>query len=122
MNLIKPIVISVILICAPATAQPATNPNYIQFLRDACHADGTTGLAHYCLGFIEGAGQMMAINGSAHSPEFSMCPPGGQIPTGGAMIQSFLTWADKHPEAWAQQALAGVYLALARTWPCPKSN
>jgi hypothetical protein len=37
------------------------------------------------------------------------------------MVQAFLNWAEKHPEAWSYNQIRGVILALGETWPC-KSN
>jgi len=118
MKIVRWVVISVLLTAPFSNTSAQQNPNSIQVLRDACRAAP----AGYCLGFIEGFGQLMLVNGVEHHPDFAMCPPGGQLPTGGAMIQSFLNWADGHPEAWPQPALAGVAVALGQTWPCQKSN
>jgi len=38
--------------------------------------------------------------------------------TVGAAAQSFINWAEKHPEHWTDQRNDGVETALRETWPC----
>ena len=105
----------------------------VQALRGFCSADLTkTILGSFCFGFIEGAGQILAVNGSEaqnigkSDPEAvkyfnrnSICGgPGVGVPSGGAMVQAYMNWSQKHPEEWAVDALVGVQRALVATWPC----
>ena len=103
-------------------AEPATDPFSTQFLRETCQQEGTPQSQHFCLGFLEGAGQVMTVNGYQHHQPFAICPPNNQIPTGTELIQSFITWADKHPEHWSEEALPSAAHAFQETWPCQESK
>jgi hypothetical protein len=99
-----------------------TDPNSVQFLYAACQAKHGSSAASFCLGYIEGASQVMVFNGSK-GRDLGICPPQQTgLPSGAAMIQSFLNWASLHPEQWAEPTLVGVALSLNATWPCAKSN
>lgn len=123
---------------APATnaATATTDPNSVQFLYSACKSNADAD-SNYCLGFIEGVGQMMAVNSENLSvasnekvangwiKKTSICLEGkplGAWPSGGAMEQAFINWAQQHPEHWADGALSWVVVAMGSTWPCPSSN
>lgn len=99
---------------APATALEQKSYT-VQELRNFCRGSGE-GLA-YCLGFIGGTAAVMFMNGDAGSAGlWTAC---GEDPPFDAMRQAFLNWADKHPEHWGIEALAGVGIAIKATWPCP---
>jgi hypothetical protein len=104
---------------APIHAAPsAQDPTTVEFLYKACKTEVAANLPRFCLGYVLGVGQLMAVNAEFGS-NFAMCAvPKGQTPAGGAMIQAFLNWAEKHPESWSQRHLYGVALALRETWPC----
>lgn len=108
-----------------ALAQTSTNADTVQFLYQACKAEPVSPLGRFCLGYSVGVGQMMVLNGY-QGHEMGLCPPptirGTFTPSGGAMIQAFLNWAEKHPEKWAGPALVGFAVAMSTTWPCKKSN
>jgi hypothetical protein len=108
------------------------NEDSIQFLYQSCKQEMAAGLPRFCLGYIEAVGQVMATNGyervkllpsdtegRRYLTGMAICPgPAIGVPSGGALIQAFLNWAEQHPENWANLALAGVVVALASTWPC----
>lgn len=110
------------LTCNAAFSQTSKNPDSVQFLYQACRADLASALGRYCLGYAEGAGQMMVINGH-QGYEMGLCPPATiGVPSGGALVQAFLNWAEKHPEMWSESALVGFAVAMSTTWSCKKSN
>jgi hypothetical protein len=37
----------------------------------------------------------------------------------GAMMQTFVNWAQAHPEGWSENQAYGVIRALHEKWPCP---
>jgi putative hemolysin len=107
-----------ILSGAPIQAA-APNPATVQFLYQTCKDEMAASLMRFCLGYIMGVGQLMAVN-ATFGNNFALCVlPAGGVPTGAAMIEAFLKWAQKHPESRSQRNVLGVALALRETWPCP---
>ena len=107
-----------ILGAAPIQAAPAPDPATVHFLYQACKVELAANTPRFCLGYILGVGQLMAVN-AEFGDNFALCAvPKGEAPSGRAMIQAFLSWAEKHPESWSQRHLLGVALALRETWPC----
>jgi hypothetical protein len=102
----------------PAVAAP--DPTTVQFLYQTCKDETAANGPRFCLGYILGVGQLMAVN-SRFGDNFALCSTAseGGVPTGRAMIQAFLSWAEKHPESWSQRNIMGVALALREAWPCP---
>ncbi|WP_363238289.1 Rap1a/Tai family immunity protein [Mesorhizobium sp.] len=73
----------------------------------------------YCLGYVGGVADMMAMNGVlSPRPALSICV-GQTIPTYGAYQQAFINWAEAHPEKWQSHQGFGVIESLRATWPCP---
>jgi hypothetical protein len=102
---------------APINAAP--NPGTVQFLYETCKTEMAASSPRFCLGYILGVGQLMAVN-AEFGDNFALCSvPRGVAPSGGAMIQAFLQWAEKHPESFGQRNLLGLALALRESWPCP---
>jgi hypothetical protein len=62
----------------PAHADFAT----IHALQEVCsqRPDSDVALSFYCMGFINGIGDLMALNGADRS-EYGICPRGGGVPT-----------------------------------------
>lgn len=89
-----------------------------EVLYEACKTDPT---GEYCLGYINGIGGVMILNGmlgNKGGTSLSMCAPPSQEPTARAMVQAVTNFAAIHPEYWQQEMLGGVILALKSTWPC----
>ena len=98
----------------------APDPTTVQFLYQTCKDETAANAARFCLGYILGVGQLMAVN-SKFGDNFALCSAAseGGVPTGREMIQAFVAWAEKHPESRSQRNVMGVALALRETWPCP---
>lgn len=100
----------------PSVASAADND--VQSLYSACKMSDASQEFAVCVGFISGVGETLHYLGLAPDAQpFKICG----APTHGAMVQAFLNWAEKHPEAWSYNQIRGVILALGETWPC-KSN
>jgi hypothetical protein len=102
------------------SAHAAPDPTTVQFLYQTCKDETAANAPRFCLGYILGVGQLMAVN-SRFGDNFALCATGseGGVPTGRAMIQAFVSWTEKHPESWSQRNVMGVALALKEAWPCP---
>ena len=118
-----------------ATTQAATKPGSVQFLYEACKQDLASETPGFCMGYIEAAAQIMVTNASERQKvlpndtearryltEFSLCPNPSVNASGAALIQTFVNWAEKHPDRSADHALDGVMQSLAAIWSCPNSN
>ena len=101
----------------------APDPTTVQFLYQTCKDETAANAPRFCLGYILGVGQLMAVN-SRFGDNFALCATDseGGVPTGRAMIQAFVAWAEKHPESWSQRNVMGVALALREAWPCPATT
>jgi hypothetical protein len=111
--------LAALALVSSAPIQAAPNPGTVQFLYETCRAEIAANMPRFCLGYILGVGQLMAVN-AEFGDNFALCSvPKGVPPSGGAMIQAFLNWAEKHPESWTQRNLFGLALALRESWPCP---
>ena len=77
-----------------------------------------------CLAFITGVLEAMVIYGQeiVIAPEFrdrfAICPEG--MIGNHEVYKIFLSWAEKHPEAWDQHQGNGVMSAIRDRWPCNK--
>lgn len=75
----------------------------------------------YCVGFIQGVGNMMTMVGASAQGDlrvrWGMCYP-DPAPTTNAEIQAFINWAEKWPKYWGELNLTTVVVALSQTWPC----
>jgi hypothetical protein len=102
----------------------------VQLLLDRCKNRDKPMEQSFCIGYINGVGDMMGINGMLHvdpTPAaklaeelipFSMCSTEQNLPSVGAQVQAFVNWATKHPEKWTSEPYVGVISALRETWPC----
>jgi hypothetical protein len=109
-----------ILSAAPVKASP--DPTTVRFLYQTCKEEAAANAQRFCLGYIMGVGQLMAVN-AGFGNNFALCSiPRGSVPTARAMIQVFTSWAEKHPESWSQRYVYGVALALKESWPCSTEN
>lgn len=100
----------------------APDPTTVRFLYQTCKDEMAASQPRFCLGYVLGVGQLMAVN-AEFGNTYALCStPKGAVPTGRAMIDAFLSWAEKHPESWSQRNLFGVALALRQTWPCPSAG
>ena len=109
------------LVGSPVHAAP--DPTTVQFLYQTCKDETAANAPRFCLGYILGVGQLMAVN-SRFGDNFALCATGseGGVPTGRAMIEAFVAWAEKHPESLSQRNVMGVALALREAWPCPTAQ
>src|SRR5262245_23187071 len=83
----------------PIQAMP--NPGTVQFLYETCKTETAANAPRFCLGYILGVGQLMAVN-AEFGDNFALCSvPKGVAPPAAAMIEAFVTWAEKHPESWS---------------------
>lgn len=117
--------------CPNAHSQTEQNVATVQYLRNLCK-DIASGTHFYCIGYITGVGQMMAMNAlmgrfsSKDGPtaknyfkRVGLCVANTDIvPSPGAMIQAFLNWSEMHPDHWGDNSEVGVVNALSATWPC----
>ena len=111
-----------IMASAPLRAAPAPDPTTVRFLYQTCKEEAAANAQRFCLGYILGVGQLMAVN-AEFGDNFALCStPRGTVPTARAMIQVFTSWAEKHPESWSQRYVYGVALALKESWPCSSPN
>ena len=103
--------------------QAAPDPTTVQFLYQTCKDETAANGPRFCLGYILGVGQLMAVN-ARFGDNFALCSAAseGGVPTGRAMIEAFLAWAEKHPESRSQRNVMGVALALREAWPCPATK
>lgn len=115
-----------VIVAAIAPSYRAGATENVQTLFQECNAENPSYDLAHCIGIIEGAGDLMGINGllitkyddrSAALVKFAFCP-GKPEPTVGARIQVFKNWAARHPEQWGEQNFVGVIEALRETWPC----
>lgn len=118
-------------LCTNAHSQTEQDITSIQYLRDSCK-DIASGTHLYCIGYIKGVGQMMAMNAlmgrfsSKDGPtaknyfkRAGLCAANiDVVPSPGAMIQAFLNWSEGHPDRWGDNSQVGVMTALSATWPC----
>lgn len=121
------------VVCASAADQSSPLVD-VQKLRDLCKKPDHDVEAVYCLGFVVGIADVMTMNATqiSKAPNGSpvrtylaasgICTPDYRAPSGGALIQAFLNWADRHPEKWGIDAGTGVGLAFQDTWRCKDSN
>ena len=118
------------MIATAAQAKPASNAFDVRFLYSLCKSASNSQGETFCRGFIEGVGQVMAINAKHLQVQngswqrgTSLCSKRvGGWPSGRAMKHAFISWAAEHPKNRSLGAAAGVALALSDTWPCGKSN
>lgn len=86
-----------------------------------CKQPETSSNHAYCVGFILGVGNMMAMVGASAPSDFrvtmGICAP-EPGPSPNAAVQVFINWAEKNPKYWGQSNIVGVTLALQQTWPC----
>lgn len=114
------------MIATAVEAKPASHAFNVRALYASCKSASGSQAETFCLGYIEGVGQFMAINAEylqrengSWLRETSLCAkPVGGWPSGGAMKHAFANWAAKHPKNWSLGAAAGVVLALRDKWPC----
>ena len=113
------LVANAILSTTPIQAAPgAPDPTTVEFVYETCKDEAAANAARFCLGYILGVGQIMAVNAQG-GDSFAICAdPRGSVPSAGAMIQAFLNWAEKHPESMSLRNVFGVALALREAWPC----
>jgi hypothetical protein len=97
-----------------------TSREDVQRLYEMCNGPRSGPEASFCLGYVAGVHDLMAMNGNSFDKvtrtEFGMCDHGKA--TYGAAVQAFKNWAEKHPKNWADDMLSGVVIALGATWPC----
>ena len=111
-----------LLALAPGTAH--ANNYTVQDLLQMCNSPEGSQDFVYCVGYIGGLGDTLAMNGATlpSLPQrdanlirgISIC---GNISLEAA-IQAFKNWAQAHPERWTEPAPPEVALALVQSWPC----
>jgi hypothetical protein len=90
----------------------AAGTDTIQELHDWCKETHNSPRSGYCLGYVTGIAEMMLKLGRDHPDDpHGIC---GE-PTRGALVQTFVNWAEKHPEELGSSDHFGVLTALAET-------
>ena len=126
MNKLLPAVAVVLLLPnALAQSEPPPldrTPTVEKFLVN-CKADDEDPHRAFCVGYLTGLAQEMGVIGAlAKSESFrlahGMCTEGLHGPSGRALAQAFIVWAEKHPEASSLRYEIGALTALSETWPC----
>ena len=118
------------VIAAAVQATSASAAFNVRDLYALCKSPSGSQGETFCLGFIEGIGQFMAINAAYLQKEngtwlreTSLCSkPVGSRPSGRALKHAFANWATKDRKNWSLGAAAGVVLALRDRWPCRKAS
>lgn len=119
------------LLCAGSARSEPPSRHTVQNMLDFCkhHDDAAEDV---CVSIIYGMGTAMLLNGIGYagSPPTEiqarawlkvtgMCLANGETsPSGGAMVQAFINWANAHPTKWGEEDVAGIADALSSTWPC----
>ncbi|UVK43258.1 hypothetical protein BPNPMPFG_005036 [Mesorhizobium sp. AR07] len=108
------------LFAPQANAERTSN---VQTLLAACTEDSRSFDFTYCLGYVGGTADTMAVNGwaakKAGTPAtLGMTCISSPAPTYGAYVQAFVNWAQAHPKNWQESLGYGVMEALSQTWPC----
>src|SRR5262245_32965256 len=90
----------------------------VQQLYEACSHKTADRDGMFCMGFMTAMLHTMRMFGGADDAgvrfSFGVC---SKDPISyGAAIQSFLNWAEKHPEQWSKSMETGVIQALRETW------
>src|SRR5215471_16974193 len=94
----------------------AAGTDTIQELHDWFKEPHNSPRSGYCLGYVTGIAEMMLKLGRDHPDDpHGIC---GE-PTRGALVQTFVNWAEKHPQEWGSSDHFGLLTALAETWHCP---
>jgi Ssp1 endopeptidase immunity protein Rap1a len=98
-------------------------PTVEKFL-GACKADDDDPHRAFCVGYLTGVAQEMEVIGVQAKGEFrqahGMCLKEPHGPTGRALTQAFIVWAEKNPRLWSLRYELGAVAALTETWPCPE--
>lgn len=113
-------VLSLNIMTLPVSAQTT-----VEEIIPACNAAVDDSLivrrpAGFCIGFVTGVWYMMNMN--CINEDFrEVIPPefqAGYISSWRAMVQTFLNWAEDHPESWEELAFVGIFSSLSSTFPC----
>lgn len=98
-------------------------PTVEKFL-GACKADDNDPHSAFCVGYLTGVAQEMEVIGVHAQGELrrahGMCLKEPNGPTGRALAQAFIVWAEKNPRLWGLRYELGAVAALTETWPCPE--
>ena len=80
-----------VMSASPIKAGPAPDPTTVRFLYQTCKDETAANGQRFCLGYILGVGQLMAVNAD-YGDNFALCSrPKGTVPTGREMIQAFVS-------------------------------
>jgi hypothetical protein len=110
--------LAVILLVAGCTTQPTHAGGGDQDVQELYRECTNTDLQSLCVGYIAGAMDIMAVNGSSGiTGQYALCHPGGGV-SHGAGIQAFKNWAAKHPERLGDPEYSGAAAAISEVWPC----
>ncbi|MBZ9678284.1 hypothetical protein LB513_21290 [Mesorhizobium sp. ES1-1] len=98
--------------------------NRVQALLSDCSSERNSRPRLYCVAYVGGVADLMAVNGSI-AKETGLPIPLKMAstcfttpPTYGAYVRAFVNWAQTHPEHWQVSRTFGVMQALSTTWPC----
>ena len=127
MNKLLP-ALAAVLVFANALAQSEPTQPFIPTVEKflgTCKADENDPHRAFCVGYLTGVAQEMEVIGVQAKGEFrqahGMCLKEPHGPTGRALAQAFIVWAEKNPELWSLRFELGAVAALTETWPCPEN-
>jgi hypothetical protein len=108
---------------AHSESNPSGTPTVEKFLAN-CKADDDDPHRAYCVGYLTGVAQEMEVIGAfaigVLRYQHGMCIAESHGPTGRALADAFIKWAEKNPKALSVHYQIGVPMAFADTWPCPE--
>jgi hypothetical protein len=90
-----------ISICAPAKDDPLM-----------------TAAVNFCHGYVEGAVDVEEAHEAQRGGRKLFCLPSPRPPRG-SELTSFITWANERPSRLEMGAIDGMFIYLARKYPCP---
>lgn len=111
------LVIVGLLISGSAMAEKNSKvPVTVQELMPHCNPQIITNYSAYCSGMALGIIAVLALNKSSKNNRLRACRDG--FVSNGQVKQAFVNWANQNPQHWQIQAVEGMIISTATTWPC----
>lgn len=122
--MIRYFIISALVACVPQLGHADTIQDGLNACRKFMGGQGISDVdfisAGRCTGMVDGIVRVMVIN-CAFEPQAHPAIPRSEAPhTTGAAIQTFINWADDHPERWGDDFADGVMKAVQEKFPCQR--
>jgi hypothetical protein len=122
MNKLLP-TLAAVLVFTSVLALSEPTPTVEMFLAN-CRADDNDPHRAYCVGYLAGVAQEMEVIGALAQGELrhrhGMCHDEPHNPTGRALADAFIKWAEKNPKALTLRFEIGAVMAFTDAWPCPE--